>query len=233
MKYEKFLSWVHEHQVEFAALTPIAADTLEVMSLDLSESNADLNYIDFSDAAAFPNYLETLMEQNNASMAIGGYKERRFLYRDKDMFNDGEADERFIHLGVDLWMPAQTPIFAPLDGVVHSFADNAHSGDYGPTIILKHQPSPEVEFYTLYGHLTRSSLQNLKAGQQIKKGEAFTAFGDINENGGWTPHLHFQLILNIGEYWGDYPGVTSEAELERELANCPNPNLIINCPKLD
>lgn len=232
MKQDAFLAWVEEYRTQFEALTPVQVDSEEVMILDLSESNEDLDYIDFKDPNAFPDYLETLMQQHNASMAIGGYTERRFVYRDKDLFNDGSKDERFIHLGIDLWMPALTPIFAPIDGTVHSFADNNSQGNYGPTIILKHSPEEEVEFYTLYGHLTRASLEGLAVGQEVKAGEAFAAFGAPEENGGWTPHLHFQLILNIGDYKGDYPGVTSEAALEEEMQNCPNPNLIINCPKL-
>jgi len=57
-----------------------------------------------------------------------------------------------------LFAPAGTPVFAPLGGVVHAFADNSAPLDYGPVIILRHDVNG-VTFYTLYGHLSRASLQ--------------------------------------------------------------------------
>ena len=50
-----------------------------------------------------------------------------------------EVDEwRTIHLGMDLFIQEGSPVFAPLDGIVHSFANNNRKHDYGPTIILEH-----------------------------------------------------------------------------------------------
>jgi hypothetical protein len=50
----------------------------------------------------------------------------------------------------------------------------------------------------------------------------------IRKNGDWPPHLHFQLIWDLGGKWGDYPGVAAERDLEFYKENCPDPNWIIN-----
>jgi murein DD-endopeptidase MepM/ murein hydrolase activator NlpD len=47
-----------------------------------------------------------------------------------------ETEERNIHIGLDLWIKAGTPILSALDGKIHSFI-SAGFGDYGPTIILE------------------------------------------------------------------------------------------------
>jgi murein DD-endopeptidase MepM/ murein hydrolase activator NlpD len=54
-------------------------------------------------------------------------------------FKDDQTEERNIHIGLDLWIDAGTPVFSALDGRVHSFQNNDSLGNYGPTIILEHQ----------------------------------------------------------------------------------------------
>jgi len=51
--------------------------------------------------------------------------------------------------------------------------------------------------------------------------------GDSSVNGGYSPHLHFQIIKNIEDNFSDYPGVTSKKDLDYYLENCPNPNLLL------
>ena len=148
--------------------------------------------------------------------------EKRALYRPSTNFKN-EANERDIHLGLDFWSNALTTIYAPLDGIVHSFKYNDAHLDYGATIILQHKLDGLV-FYTLYGHLTLASLNNLKKGILIKKGTPFTAMGEPHENGGWVPHLHFQIIKDMMGKEGDFPGVASEKEIEFYSKNSPNPN---------
>src|ERR1019366_8171118 len=80
-------------------------------------------------------------------------------------------------IGVDIWGKEGTEIFAPLDGIVHSFAFNNNLGDYGATIILSHQLEA-VSFFTLYGHLSYADLQNIHEGDHIKHGQQFAHFGN-------------------------------------------------------
>jgi murein DD-endopeptidase MepM/ murein hydrolase activator NlpD len=103
---------------------------------------------------------------------------------------------------------------------------NDHPGDYGPTIILEHQAGTAT-FHTLYGHLSRDSLKGLKPASAFMAGEPIARLGTKRENGGWPPHLHFQVILDIGDSRGDYPGVCARSEAARWLAGCPDPSVFL------
>jgi very-short-patch-repair endonuclease len=136
------------------------------------------------------------------------------------------AEPRRLHLGIDIWGPTETPVYAPLEGTVHSFAFNEAYGDYGATLILQHDINGFL-FHTLYGHLSLASIQDKQEGQTIAKGEWIAAFGKPEENGQWPPHLHFQVIIDMQGAKGDYPGVCKYSEREEYLANCPDGDLIL------
>lgn len=169
---------------------------------------------------------QQLLKEKNAVLAVGRYAEdRAMLYSRSPLFGESEA-LRSIHLGIDLTVPASTPVATPLAATVHSFADNASFGDYGPTVILRHEIAG-FSFYTLYGHLNRACLTELTVGQALKAGEVFAKVGSEQENGCWPPHLHFQLIKNLQDYRGGYPGVTSLGQAHADLENCPDPNCLL------
>ncbi|HSD08006.1 peptidoglycan DD-metalloendopeptidase family protein [Flavobacterium sp.] len=202
----------------------------QYFSLDLSDSNTELKQLNQSNAIEFEAYIEFYLKKNKATVAYGGYNENRSLYKRSTFFNDLNSDERNIHIGIDLWIKAETPVLAALDGKVHSFQDNNNLGDYGPTIILEHQLENHT-FYTLYGHLTRESISSLKVGDFFAKGQQLASLGDASVNGDYAPHLHFQIIKNIEDNLGDYPGVCSKNKLAYYLDNCPDPNLLLKITK--
>ena len=129
-------------------------------------------------------------------------------------------------MGLDLWIEADTPIYAPLNGTIHSFKNNGNYGDYGPTLILKHLID-QIEFYTLYGHLSLASLEGLNVGIEVKQGEQIATLGTAEVNGDYPPHLHFQIIKDLQNFKGDYPGVSNQLGLEFYTQNCPDPNLLL------
>lgn len=198
----------------------------DYIPLDLSSANDNLLKFDIKWAVSFEEYIENHLTSNNAKVAFGGYNEERNLYQRSTIFKDQETEERNMHIGLDLWIKAGTPVLAALDGTVHSFNYNAGFGDYGPTILLEHQLESQT-FYTLYGHLSLYSLENIKIGSVFKKGEQLASLGDASVNGDYSPHLHFQIIKNIADKFGDYPGVCSKNELAFYLENCPDPNLLL------
>ena len=193
--------------------------------LDFSESNKDLLTQNLTETAVFSNYVFDVMLSKSEFIGIGGYDENRVIYRQRDHFTNQE-NPRSIHLGIDIWAEAGEEIYAPLNGIIHSFVFNNNLGDYGPTIILKHELE-NTEFYTLYGHLSLKSLDDLFEGKQITAGEKIATIGNFPENGDWPTHLHFQVISEIGEYKGDFPGVSSIENRENFLRICPDPNLIL------
>jgi murein DD-endopeptidase MepM/ murein hydrolase activator NlpD len=223
MKLEEILK---KHQQNFSGLFPFSLKEKKIFQLDLSVNNEALNTFDLFSIEELQAYIDRELVENKSEVAIGGYAEDRMVYRKSTHFGEGE-NARSIHLGVDIWLEANTAIQAPLDARVHSFQNNNNFGDYGPTILLEHELDGEV-FYTLYGHLTRSSIKTLEEGQIIKKGKVFTAVGNKDENGKWPPHLHFQLIREMGNQKGDFPGVASKKEKNKMLGICPDPNLILN-----
>lgn len=158
-------------------------------------------------------------------LRAGGYGEDRSNYTQALFAPEGE-EPRTVHLGLDIFAPFGSDVYAPLPGRVHSSRINDNPGDYGPTIILEHDAGG-AKFHTLYGHLSRDSLKGLKPGSAFMAGEPIAALGTRNENGGWPPHLHFQIILDIGAARGDYPGVCKRSERERWLAICPDPRLLL------
>ena len=201
-------------------------DSTTFVSIDLSVSSALLANIDVADSDKFGDFINRYLSENNADAAFGGYNEHRNLYTRSDIFNEEEGDERNIHIGLDLWAAPGTQIFAALDGKVHSFDYNAGVGNYGPTIILEHQIENEV-FYTLYGHLSLESIEEIEIGDVFNKGQKLATLGDASVNGDYAPHLHFQLIREIEDFFGDYPGVCAKVDLDFYLQNCPDPNLLL------
>jgi len=208
----------------FHPVVPFNASTDQLMLLDLTKNNETLTADIFSDTEKFSEYIDHQLSSSKATYGIGGYDEMRALYTRSEVFN---ADEpRRLHLGIDIWGRPNTPVFAPLGGVIHSFAFNDHYGDYGATIILQHQIKAKT-FFTLYGHLSLKDIQNLKEGKFVSMGELIGHFGNAKENGHWPPHLHFQIILNMRNYKGDYPGVCKWSERDSYLKNSPDPDIIL------
>lgn len=201
-------------------------DLKRYASLDLSTENKELSHINISDPQKCQSYIEKVLSRNNSKIAYGGYLEKRNLYKMHSAFNTSAKDERNIHLGIDLWAKAGTEVLSPMDGKIHSFKNNSVKGDYGPTIILEHKKK-DIVFYSLYGHLSIDSLDDLYVGKEFKKGSVVGRLGDTAINVNYAPHLHFQLIHNIGQKKGDYPGVCSSAEVAFYSKNCPNPNLLL------
>lgn len=193
--------------------------------IDLSENNRELLSLEVASSEAFSIFIDEFMKNRNASAAYGGYNELRTLYNRSELFNN-VASNRNIHIGLDIWVPAFTEILSPLDGLVHSFRDNDNFGDYGPTIILEHTSNNRT-FYTLYGHLSRASLETLRVGEEVKAGDKIAELGDFHENGDYAPHLHFQIMDSMQGNSADYPGVVKREDLEHFLKNCPDPNLLL------
>jgi murein DD-endopeptidase MepM/ murein hydrolase activator NlpD len=198
----------------------------EYMVLDLSVSNEELYRHTLKTADDFEAYIGNYLAAHNAKVAFGGYCEERNLYKRSTLFNVTAVTERNIHIGLDLWIKAGTPVLAALDGVIHSFSFNEGLGNYGPTITLKHQEQ-DIAFYTLYGHLSAESIDTITIGASVTKGQQMATLGNASVNGDYAPHLHFQIIKDIQENFGDYPGVCSKNDLDFYLENCPDPNLLL------
>src|SRR6202047_2379549 len=152
-----------------------------------------------SETPALTRKISALLEEARVSIGVGRYNEPRLLYTSPLFGADASPlqERRTIHLGMDLFAEPGTSIHAPLDGAIHTLANNSAPLDYGPLVILQHDAGDAAAFFTLYGHLDRESLARLKIGQRIARGEKFAHIGTSNENGGWGAPLHFQIIFYL------------------------------------
>ena len=222
-----FKKYVKENSGQIGKVVDFDPDSDKLLNFDFTDNNKKLSPETVADTTLFSKWINGELTVNNCRYGIGGYDEHRTLYARSVLF-DNAAEARRLHLGVDIWGPALTPVYNPIAGHVHSFNFNNHFGDYGATIILEHD-FEGLKFHSLYGHLSLASLNSLTTGKFIPKGEMFTEFGLPAENGFWPPHLHLQLIWDMQGKIGDYPGVCAFSEREKYLQNCPDPNDILAC----
>ena len=189
----------------------------------------------YDDPAGLTARLHARIADAGAEVAIGGYNCARLSYGTEQfrVAENNRHESRTVHLGLDVFLDAGSPVRAPFDGEVHSFANNAARFDYGPCIILKHavkDASGDLVFHTLYGHLSPDSLNGLSRGQTVKKGDIIGRLGGTDVNGGWPPHLHLQIITDMLGMQGDFPGACSPSQRPVWLSLSPDPNLIAGIP---
>jgi murein DD-endopeptidase MepM/ murein hydrolase activator NlpD len=227
MNSEEFNQFLNKLSAAPLAAVDLVYPIDKYLKIDLSGKNKDLLNFDVSSALEWDLYIRAYLKKNDKEVAFGGYIEKRNLYDRSDYFMKlAENEKRNIHLGIDLWCKQDTKVLAVLAGEVHSFNNNNNLGDYGPTIILKHLIKTEI-FYTLYGHLSQVSIENINIGDVVLQGNIIGFLGDSSVNGDYAPHLHFQIIRKLEDNFGDYPGVSSQKNIEFYKNNCPNPNLLL------
>ena len=187
----------------------------------------------YTDLDAFGRRVGEALAAQDVDVGYGGYLEDRPFYTTTLFAPGGKAAPRTLHLGLDIWSPAGEAVYAPLPGRIHGFRQNDGPRDYGATIVLEHEVSAgttgaafaktRLRFHTLYGHLSAASLEGRRLGQRVEAGAVLATTGKPHENGGWPPHLHFQVILDTLGHEGDFPGVVASDEGAWWARICPNP----------
>ena len=225
-------AWLRAHRAEIGPV--VAADPEKAVVFDLSVGSPVFASPDAAtDTRSMTAKLFGALEARGAALGIGRYDEARLLYFG-DAFagpNEEHPERRTVHLAFDLFMKPGTPVLAPLPGRFFSVQDNAAPFDYGPTVILEHAPPDGPVFYTLYGHLSRASIAKLAAGAAVARGDTIGEIGAPPENGDWAPHTHFQLIADLLNMSGDFPGVAAAGQRATWLSLCPDPNLVLGGPE--
>lgn len=231
-KTHHLVTWLRQNANEFAPVLRPDLRKIDPIVLDLGVSSPITG---FPGSQPDPRKASAAwfrrIRRAGAAIGIGRYNEPRIVYTAEHFrVPHNEFDEtRTIHLGIDLFKAAGEPVYAPLDGKVHSFSFNQDPMDFGGVAILEHSTGESI-FYTLYGHLSEQSVRQLRPGQRICKGDQFADLGEPEENGGWVPHLHFQVIADLLGNFGQYWGVAPASQREVWLSVCPDPNLILGIP---
>ncbi|NHJ12931.1 MAG: aminotransferase class III-fold pyridoxal phosphate-dependent enzyme [Candidatus Thorarchaeota archaeon] len=228
-------NWLLENQAQIGPLVEFNLRSAPHAVIDLSIGSRDISNPDvFSSAQSFAQVIDEFKRVSGSDYLIGRYNEARLMYQSGlySVTSDLGPESRTIHTALDLFLEPETGILAPLDGVVHSLGNNPGPFDNGPTVILEHEIGESgLRFYTLYAHLSEASLAELSPKQRIRKGERIATVGTPPSNGGWPPHLHFQIIADIFDWKDDFPGVARPSHRRTWLSVCPNPNLILMLPE--
>ena len=226
--------WVAENSKSFAPMVRPSPATMNKAIVPYGDATHFMTVASAEQRATeATQWWDDFCSDNNIELGIGAWGEERTVYTDKafeSLFIEGQR--RIHHLGVDLFMPAGTPLYAPLAATVMSVEIEHEPLGYGGLIKLEHRPEGCPPFVTLWGHMAHEALERLKPGQQLQAGDLVGHMGDIHENGGWTPHLHFEMttdihltateILGVGEaayldVWADlFPDVAALAGIPPE-----------------
>ena len=218
---------IANHLRETPAATVVAGDSTAVLDLSFGSLMLGANPR-ACETGPLSALIDATMRESGAALGIGRYDEARPIYTAPEFAGGPHPtdERRTIHIGLDIFAPPGTPVHAPFAGAVHAFANNTSRLDYGPVIVLRHATGDGTPFYTLYGHLTADSLEELILDQPVTAGEAIAKIGAPPENGDWPPHLHFQIITDLLDLNTDFPGVAHASRRNVWFALSPDPNLV-------
>ncbi len=225
------VSFLHRNAATFAPLLGVDLRTTPVAPLDFSAGSALISSMPAENAPAeLDRRVQRTLAEHGATIGAGGYDEARLIYHWPN--EPTRSEPRTIHIGLDLSLAAGSPLYAPLDGVIHGFEDADNYHDYGPLIVLSHQTddAEPVTFHTFYGHLTRESLTGLVIGAPILKGQLFAHIGSAPTNGNWWAHIHVQLITDMLDVACNVDGAVRASQRRVWKSIFPDPNLIFGIP---
>ncbi|HVV26172.1 MAG TPA: peptidoglycan DD-metalloendopeptidase family protein [Candidatus Saccharimonadales bacterium] len=130
------------------------------------------------------------------------------------------ADEgRTIHLGIDIFCKDLEEVYAPCNGEIVVIGKESQSHSFGNYLIMRPDDSAT---YILLAHLSDDQATTKK---KIKVGEPIAKLGDYvnNENGGWSRHLHLQMLRELPGP-GEAPiGYSSTEDFEENAGRFPDP----------
>jgi len=176
---------------------------------------------------AFDVWFNKKREDQNTRYGIGRYGEDRTVYQSASFASAASNERRTYHMGLDVFVDADEALYAPIAGTVHTLHNNAFHLDYGPTLILKHETPDGVPFYSLYGHLSPSIFELHKEGDKIDAGQLIAHIGDWDVNGGWSPHLHFQIMTDMFGHKENFYGVGHKSLWHIWQQICIDPDLML------
>ncbi len=191
--HDAVVAWLRSDQCTPVDVLPFPLRTAGRIVVSLADG-APLTAI--TDPVESWDWLQQRMAEHDAVVALGRYDEDRSCYQG-DQFVTDAPEMRSTHLGVDIFIEAETPLRAMLPGVVETVVDNDMPYDYGPTVIIRHQAGDAGPFWVLYGHLSRRGLTTVRPGQHVVAGDVVAFIGDHTVNGGWAPHVHVQIITDL------------------------------------
>jgi 4-aminobutyrate aminotransferase-like enzyme/Ser/Thr protein kinase RdoA (MazF antagonist) len=228
----RVVTWIEHHGAEIAHLTEFDLGSSDATHLDMSVGSPLVSGDARENLAPpFSLRVNAVLADAGAKIGYGGYGEPRLIYSFEGFAGDDPLIERrTVHSGIDVSGPGDTPLFAPLDGVVCGYENATAQGDYGPVVILRHDVVDDdgpLTFFTLYGHLSMSSLDLWELGKSVKAGDLLAGIGIPPTNGDWWPHAHVQLMVDLLDVPSNADGACRPSDRDAWLSNCPDPSTLL------
>ncbi len=138
----------------------------------------------FLDPYKCKHWIESLAMISNHDFTYGGYLENRVLLWRGSYLKKDHA----YHLGVDYNVPAGTEVFFPWNAEVIEWELNKDQEcGWGGRLIVK-----TGDVYAIFGHI--NAYWDVKPGCKFNAGRILGVVSNIDQNGGWYPHLHLQYM---------------------------------------
>ena len=157
----------------------------------------------------------TLLNETGFRYLIGQYGEDRTA-----MLVDTPAGKegRVMHMAIDVFSKNLEQVFSLCNGEIVISSYEPSFGEYGNYIIIK---PDDADFYFFFGHLSSDRPQN----GRVSKGQEIARLGDYpdNENGGWSRHLHIQMLTDLPEAGTTPDGYSTKEAFGANSAKYPNP----------
>lgn len=170
---------------------PLLGDQLigEPYIFNFSSDSIQINKYLRKDFDHFQSIIFDELKDNNAEWGIGRYLEERKKLLSQ--FPQFLSEKRFYHLGLDIVVPADFNLYAPVEATVFRTGIDSGYRNYGGFVVLKHVIMDHV-FYSFYGHLKTDFI--VREGDIIKQGERFAQIGEREDSGEWFTHTHLQIL---------------------------------------
>lgn len=164
---------------------------------------------------------DNFIQKSRKRFLIGRYLEDR-----KEMLKGSKIAEegRTLHLGIDIFSADLENIYSPEDGEIVRTGLEPGPHSYGHYVIIKHMNKDKI-WYSFFGHLSK----NLPKLGKVSKGQKISRLGDWinNENGGWSRHVHYQILTNLPKENETPIGYTSKENLSINKNLFPDPNTVL------
>lgn len=163
----------------------------------------------------------TFLDKTNKRYLISRYAENRIeMLKGSKIAEEG----RTYHLGIDIFSKNLESIYAPCDGEIVAYDKEEGNHSFGNFLVFKPN-STLTENYIFLGHLSsdKSQLGSVRRGDRIAK------LGDYmnGENGGWSRHVHVQLLSILPENIFSIPGYSTKEKLNESHIKYPDPSFLI------
>jgi murein DD-endopeptidase MepM/ murein hydrolase activator NlpD len=128
-------------------------------------------------------------------------------------------EDRTLHLGVDIFCKELEIVYAPCDGTIVRIGQELEDHSFGYYLIL--QPDDAQVPYIFFGHLS----SEVKKPGKVKAGDPIAKLGDYikKENGGWSRHLHLQMLKTLPERGQAPIGYSTPIDITVNRSKFPDP----------